>query len=410
MIEPVIDELEAALGRRCFPPKYQEWGNQLLSQLRTPVQIAVIGLPGQGKSTLIDVLLGERIGAGTVESPFVTVVHGREPRVIYENADGAKTSRPGLMSDEPMPDGTVHVRQELPRRQLLRQNYVEVALTDDYDDQAAALCWAVQWADVIIWCTSGFSPAEQHLWSAVPDNVKDHSFLVLSMADRQLMKGTLAGAIDKLAPVVAEQFLGLYPIASLQALAARAAETGETSGLWSASGARALTDDIEQQVNVGRAADLDQAWMLLDRFAPERDAPLVPAAAAAPGPRPMAPAAALAGARLAAATGLADQTDQVLTSAIGTIDESAQKMLGIISDFNESDVDAVLSCCVETARSLSDILVAADTGDPDIRQLQDDIQESEEMMLLFQLEKGEDAAEDAITLLLQLKKELSEKT
>ena len=42
-----------------------------------------------------------------------------------------------------------------------------------------------------------------------------------------------------------------------------------------------------------------------------------------------------------------------------------------------------------------------------LQELQSDAQESAEMMLLFQLEKDEDAAVDAVTLLLQLKKEIA---
>ena len=53
------------------------------------------------------------------------------------------------------------------------------------------------------------------------------------------------------------------------------------------------------------------------------------------------------------------------------------------------------------------MLQATDPRDLMAQDLQLDTEDSAEMMLLFQLERDEDAAVDAVTLLLQLKKEIA---
>ncbi len=396
---PIADRLEYALGAGKLPPHMLDWGRQLLSHLRKPVQVVIMGLPGSGKSTLVNMLAGEEVIPRKKSIPVIEIAGGPETRVVFEIEDGSMERRPGTLGEGPIPEGTVRARQELPDPDLKRQNFVEVDLTGNFGYQKSIVNWVVQWADIVLWCTPEFDDAEQELWASVPDEIKDRSFLVLTMADQQMMRGTLVDRIKALEDLVAEEFLGLYPLATIQAIAARSAGAVADPRLWKSSGGKELLDSVLRQVEIGRAADMDRADMLLSRFAPEiAPMPVVP------DPRRKT--------RIQDDGTKARNSDRPpsdhLSDALDLLQSRADVLLATMSGQSEPDPNAVLARCVETANALMDVLNGADPDNPTVREVQEDAEESAEMMLLFQLEKGEDAAADAVTLLLQLKKELAQ--
>lgn len=394
---PIADRLEYALGAGKLPPHMLDWGQQLLSHLRKPVQVVIMGMPGSGKSTLVNMLAGKSVIPRKKSIPVIEIAGGGQPRVVFEIEDGSMQRREGLLGDAEIPAGTIRARQELPDPDLKRQNFVEVDLTGNFGYQTSIVNWVVQWADIVLWCTSDFSETEQELWASVPDEIKDRSFLVLTMADQQLMRGILMERIDALQDLVAEEFLGLYPIATIQAIAARAADGGTDPLLWKSSGGQELVDSVLRQVEIGRAADMDRAHMLLSRFAPET------------APVPVSVSGNTRDNTLVATQDVDAHTADLLQDAMALLRSRANEMLGSLDGDNGSDPAQILTKCVDAANALSDVLTAANPNDPSARAAQDDAEESAEMMLLFQLEKGEDAAADAVTVLLQLKKEMEQR-
>jgi hypothetical protein len=119
---------------------------------------------------------------------------------------------------------------------------------------------------MVIWCSQAFTPAERWLWSAMPDRLKDHGFLVLTKADELIREGTLADADRRLDDIVAEEFHSLVPVATLQGLAALCRDTGTDRDALAASGAEALISALLAHVEQGRRADLDAALLFLSRF------------------------------------------------------------------------------------------------------------------------------------------------
>jgi hypothetical protein len=296
--------------------------------------------------------------------------------------------------------------------------FIEVDLSGGERRRNALMEWAVEQADIALWCTGAFGADERMVWARVPDALKDHSYLVLTKADRQLMQGVLGDRIAALRDVVDEEFLGLYPVATIQAIAAQFQDGGNCSALWASSGGRALGLAVNRLVENGRMADRDNATMFLKRHAPahaprqmpahlpesapETDMPLDPTIERThPETASPAPTEAVGTATIAA-TGVCDDILRLLQTR-------AEQMLGSLAGDGKADSERVLASCVETVNDLCDILRHADPGDPATGDLREDATESADMMLLFQYEQGEDAAADAVTLLLQLKNEISER-
>jgi len=389
-IDPLAGQLEHALSAGQLPAEYSDWGSQLLQRLRQPVRVAVTGGAGAGKSALTDMLLGRVVIGRKAGGLMVEVCHGTEERVVFETAAGERLQQAGLLAGLEVPAGTVCVRQYLPDPRLRGHSYTELPLAGAQSRQQHLLQKAAAAVDIILWCSQEFTPVEQALWAAVPDSAKDHSFLVLTMADRQIMRGTLADCIAALEPVAAEEFLGVYPVAAIQGLTAQTAGGPSGAALWRSSGGRQLFDDVMQQAELGRTSDLDQAEMLVRQFG---------AGPAASGLEPPQ----------AAASGLQVDGGGKFNGALALLQRRAEEMLAAADAAGGSSAGDVLGTCLEVIRELSDTLAAAPDG-PAAQVAREAAQDGEELVMLCQLEQGEDAAIDAVTLLFQLKKELAEDT
>ncbi|MCZ0811705.1 MAG: hypothetical protein ACQEVT_00430 [Pseudomonadota bacterium] len=405
-MNPVVARLETVLETSDVPAPYHRWGARLLSHLRKPVQVVVTGLPGSGKTALLNMLAGKNVLGAKNGAEVSEIAHGSDARTLFEQRDGSVSQIAGLARDAVWPQDVRRVRQELPDPELARRSLIEIGLPAHPDAQITRLQEIVAQADIILWCTDGFTAAEQRLWSAVPDPIKDHSLLVVTMADRQMMRGVLGQTIAALDPIVAEEFLGLYPVATMQGLSALTAGDGVDGDLWASSGGRALSQCIAHQVELGRSSDVDQAQLLLDRLA-ARSGNGRACAVSAPAPaQPKEPAQAANASEPSQPTG----TGAVLDEAATLLQKHAGSMLELLDGSEDMDSDALLDQCVDAVAALTGIMEAAPQDDPDAASLRVDLQDGEEMLLLFQLERGEEAALDAVTLLLQLRKEMVGRT
>lgn len=418
-INPVIDRLENILGRGDVPAPYDRWGARLLAHLTKPVQVVVTGLAGSGKSTLIEMMSAQPVIGQHVDVPVVELVYGEKERALFERQDGSLTSFSGFLKDCDCPEGAIRARQELPDTKLIGQNFVEIGLFGSLVEKRAILSSACARADIIIWCSQEFSEEEQHLWAGVPDEIKDHSFLALTMADRQLMRDVLSQNIARLEPIVADEFMGLYPVATIQGIAAQTSGEGLNQALWTSSGGKHLMDPVLRQIRQGRGADIDQARIFLDRLAartPEVDVeggegPQAPVLVATDDPDTgkESKAAAIADDVAVEVVAPDERSVALLSEAVDMLQHHARKMLDDVDQSIELDADAILSSCSEAMSSLAGMLDMTPVNDPAAKGMREDVQEGEEMLMLFKLERSEEAALDAVTLLLQMRKELIDK-
>ncbi len=399
-IDHLSRQLEDVLVHEEVSGRYKTLGAQLLSQLRKPIQISFVGLPGSGKTGLINMMLNG-VGVPSFDGPdVVELVYGPEAATCYVRNGETVQRELGVVETVPDGEGPYHVRLELPDEGLLVQSFAEIRLPKDGSRQQALLEYAVGSSTILIWCSELFDEAEQAIWSDLPEHIKDHGFLALTMADRQMMKGRLTDRIAELEEFVSEEFFGLYPIATLQAITARSEPSPQNGDMWKHSGGEALFDAITRQVSLGRGEDVDRVKLLLEQLDVEPEnvsAPAPDKAVASAAHKPMGklqPDAALT------------KRDALQKSLI-RLTKGAEDMLQDVSRLESDDCNDVLENCLETVRDMSDMLSEAAGGDPSLTELLEEAQEGENMLLLFQLEKDEGAAADAVTLMLQLKKEIT---
>ncbi|MDQ2090887.1 hypothetical protein [Marimonas arenosa] len=412
-LEQIAAQLDEYLSTREVPPHFRDWGARLIDHLRRPIRIVVTGLPGSGKSSLINMMLERQVIGGSDGVPVLDVTFGPEEQVLFELENGKTVERDGLLVDASPPRGVIRAQQMLPQPSLQGQSYRELGLGQAPEISKRILAAALKDADMVLWCTNSFGENEQLLWSSVPDEIKDHSFLVITRADRQMMWGVLSETLETLDPIVSEEFLGMYPVATLQALSALSAQQEPDAQLWSSSGGKSLCDEIAAQVASGRSADIDQAQMLLTQLTEGKWPTRAGAASVAAKVSSDAAEARANGAGISPSAGAevgmqpAAGTQLILDSAVKILTASGKELLREIDGEAAVDTDAVLERCAATIGALSSHLHETLSDDPALQQAQDSAREGEEMLMLFQLERGEDAALDAVTLLLQMRKELS---
>ncbi|MEL7395090.1 MAG: hypothetical protein AAFN44_01820 [Pseudomonadota bacterium] len=410
-ITNVSRKLESFLGKAAFPALHKRLGTQLLAKLQQAVQVTVIGLPGSGKTSVINMLLGWSAIPSIPQARVVDVVYGPQPRTLIEYEDGTIDEMPGVIEEAAFTRPALRVTLELPEDHLLSQSYTEVSLSGSDAEIETLLRDVSETSALVIWCSDTVTDHEQALWRTMPDHIKDHSFLVLTMADRHQMKGTLAQRINELEDFVAQEFYGLYPIAILQALKARTGASTEHPQLWALSGGKALSDAIDQQVTLGRAEDLDRAQVLLDAVKSDPPTAQTPddhakhQSADPSGPDPEAHCALEDKTKTKTKTGSADMA---LKQAMQDLETSAQALAEDLKQ-GAPDISDLISKCLATAQGLSETFASVSEHDRVVEGLLQDTQQGESMLLLLQLEDDEDAATDAVSLMVQLKKEIAAK-
>ena len=296
-------------------------GARLLGRLKGPVQIAVIGRAGSGKSELV--------------------------------------------------------------RFLERQNefpVFEVSQTTLVPD-LAPLRAAVYPADIVLWCCQTFNAAELLLWSQMPDVIKDHSFLVLTKADILAGRDLLNAALQALSQIAAEEFHSLFAISTLQAIEA---SRPDQTAAFRASGAAALRLTLLKQLELDREATCDSASLFLDRHQSSCAILEIPSVAIKP-----------------AATFIWQEPLMYFRSR-------ADGLRDALLLPSSQKIKAVLDHCCDTAEGLADLMGrTGEVAAEDSARIQEILAVADTMVLL-RLEGTASAATDALALLFQVRRDLSQ--
>lgn len=384
-----IARLKALLETGGLAQKSRLDGLAMLRRLSGPVRVFVLGRDGAGKSSVINMLLGVPMIPSGIALPPITVSFGPEPRITLTDAGGDLVDYPdmNLSSLEGSDAQMIHVEAPVP----ILEHITLIEPVTSPADWPEFLAQLERRCDICLWCSRGFGDQARALWAQVPEAVKDHGFLVLTKADATAEAGQLDALMQVLAPVAAEEFHSIYPVAALQALAACQGGRITDPAAWAASGGAALAKAISDHAAAGRREDLDAADLFILRNETATPSP-APAVIAVPQPA----------AKPELAAGTADYCARAVTLLVGSAGQIAP-LLGLTG---KDDQSAILSQCVRVVEELAD-LFAPVAANGDITLL-DDIQEAAEMITLLQLEGGSGPTADALALLAQLKSEFED--
>lgn len=416
-VENVQPRLEALLEAPHLPARAVAAGRQLLQRLISPIRVVVLGQPGTGKSALVNLIAGDRLLPDNARLPTVEICLGPEPRVSLVDRDGGEMPiTPGALARVGR-DAAALVRIEAPLPILSTLTLIEVAAHGTAEDERASILWAAERADVVIWCSQEFTAAEQWLWSAMPENLKDHAFLVLTKADLLIRSGEFATRLAELQEIAAEEFHSLVPVATLQGLDALHAPGGTDRAALTSSGADGLVTALLRHVEQGRRADLDAALLFIARFGveavPEAAEPppaARPVLAAVPSPADVPPPADAAPAPDRPRTAPRPQIPRPVSVPAPPEDvvqaaELLQRCGASLASraTGGAAAEEILEGCAQAAQAVADLLETA----PDrLGSLRDEAMDVADKLILLGLERSEGAAADAVTLLLQFRRDL----
>jgi hypothetical protein len=242
-----------------------EAAERLIERLERPARVALLGLPGSGKSAILNLLAGSVVVPETLRLPTIIVQHGAEPRMICTLTDGRTKALPGtdLADVLTLAPALVTVELDLPALKVI--NLLEVSAGPMEAEQRRAATWASKRADIIIWCTTSYLPKEQLIWDSMPDVVKDNGFLFLTKTDLLGSRDAATGMLDRVEQRAGEDFRHVLAISAKQARAAIAPDGTVDRAMFRDSGAAAVISTIKSRVQAANRADTDTAELLLAR-------------------------------------------------------------------------------------------------------------------------------------------------
>ena len=450
--DTVIERLQAALDGDAMPKAAQDYALHLLSRLSQPVRVSILGTPRSGKSELVNMFVGRRLIPRDAHLPTTEFVWAAEEAMTVTGADGS-VNRYNAINLESLTDGgAAFLRLELPVDILKRINLLEVVTNGAHEEIESAIDWAVRRTDIALWCSQAFNQSEQSVWARVPDSLKDHAFLVLTKADVLSAEKVLSKRVAELESVVAEEFHSLFAVATLQAVRATSAVSVDEA-MFHASGGGALTSEFLRHAERGRRADFDSAHMFLARYqvkeseggsrpvsvpvanrSPAEDLPAVsppipvikdvaaPASQteeAAPEQVVETPPAAETGEApvqaetsdaVAETSDLASlpkvQNPDLFLSSVTYLKRRGDALNEEAKKLGEGEAKPLVEQCVDVVEHLVDLFSQDDSGCDAADAFIDELAEASDMMVLMQVEDGDGPAADAVTLLVQLRRDM----
>ncbi|NNE81074.1 MAG: hypothetical protein HKN18_12470 [Silicimonas sp.] len=419
--ETVIERLQGALISEAMPKSARQYAQHLLNRLSQPVRVSVLGARRSGKSELVNMFLGRRLMPKDSNLPTTEFVWGEHETMTVTAADGSIKEFDTIDLESLADQDVAFLKLELPAEILKRINLLEVVTNGALSEFESAVDWAVRRTDIALWCSQDFGESEQTIWSRVPDSLKDHAFLVLTKADVLSAKKVLSKHVADLESIVAEEFHSLFAVATLQAVRAHEGDR-VNEAKFHASGGAALASEVLRHAERGRRADFDSAHMFLMRYransaetvrphskprlvedsderAAEAASTPAPEPAPEPAPVPETPVPDMPSAPKVENVALFTEATRFLKRRGDSLCEAANSL-------GEGKAKPLIEKCVDAVEHLVDLFSQDESGCEASDAFIDELAEASDMMVLMQVEDGDGPAADAVTLLLQLRRDM----
>ena len=127
----VQEDLAQAVASGLLPASVQERAEKLLERLKTPVRVSLLGLPGSGKSTVLNLLLGAIAVPVNVPFPTLQLTYGDPAQSICTLPNGTKETVPHANGKTIADLSPAFVEMQMPLPALGKISLLEVVTPDD---------------------------------------------------------------------------------------------------------------------------------------------------------------------------------------------------------------------------------------------------------------------------------------
>ncbi|MEM7470508.1 MAG: hypothetical protein AAF340_04090 [Pseudomonadota bacterium] len=441
-VQEAHHELKTVIASGQLSAQLHERAENLLQRIERPFRLSVMGLPGSGRSTLLNLLLGADVLPEGARLPTLQLSYGDTPSIQCTLPDGSTET---LESDDlsALADLKPAFAQVfLPLPALTKLSMMEVVAGSDPREQMRAIQWATKRTDIALWCSKGsFEEEEEDLWSHAPEKVQDHAFLMLTNADTSAAQGDLQERLAAAKTDGRDYFKNILPIGTKAAIAARKPDGTVDKEALRSSGGVALISSILRDVEAARESAADQAHVFLRQIdfttAPKTEqktakakAKIVeeapkPAEMVQPEPKPVkkvkskpkkakqakkpepkAAAPKKEAAKPAELLSFKPESRAAIEIAVEQLNAEGTVMLESLQSGALDDV-TVIETCVDTVKWLDEYLSNSGVkGDALYSKSCEAAVDAADLIQLIQLEPGDSVASDALSLMVQLKQDM----
>jgi len=413
-----------------------------LNRLRTPIRFIIAGEFSSGKSTLANMLVGQELIPTSVlasNMPPLLFRYGRETLIAagwHDKNPLKKFDR--IDFDAALAEDPDFILVNMPSPILKRINFFDMPGTGDPLNDNRKTRQLVKSAEGLIWCTNAvqaWRESERYTWSNHPSMNRSNSILVVTHVDLPVAKRNLERMMERVRKDAGKHFKAVLPIAIPEAI--KAASEGEVQGksAWTDSGAKALLEAIETIANpIRQKKRSDAATIIEEKLKPfiktleggatgkKPDPAITKKSVPHKGIEPDSVVDALKhDLSMSEFTADPDEAGRAPDPREGIVKplEPAGKISfldgwnriieSLVASFKQSDdaADLIQSCC-DIVMEMTDTIIEADPQTGETEWVTSQFQDALDLLILMQLETGDEPLETSAILLLQLSRDLAQ--
>jgi len=422
--------------------KLRALATKQINRLNTPVRFIVTGEFSSGKSTLTNLLVGEGLIPTSVlasELPPLLFRFGNKAQIAAGWWDKTILKAFGSVDfDAAMALDPDYIVVTSPNRFLQDINVFDTPGTGDPLSDDKKMQHLTRSAEALIWCTNAvqaWRESERHMWSSLPAINRKHSILAITHTDLPAVKRNLDRVLTRVEKEAGDCFQAIIPVAAPTAMEAAPGGKVRDAIAWKESGGEALVAAINAIAEPIREKKLTDVAAIIDQhlspFAEQLDREREQAKREVEKER-----AGKSNAGSSDSTEMDQDEDAdalqfdlgALASEfpeVGETDDTTPdpetgnslletwnaRIANMVAELDQAGGpeagDLIQSSC-DIVTEMAETLMDADPQSEEIEWLTGQFHEALDMLILVQLESGDEPLETSAILLLQLTRDLEQ--